>query len=608
MLQRLKGTRLALTAVVLLLTLQSVAMAFAATANTPPEAPTALVLSIIPPKLPADGGVYPAVVVSLVDANSNPTAALNPITVFLTSSQPNFASVPDSVTIEPGQEYAIANVTTTATAGPALITAHAEGYGSPQDVSLTTVIPSGFPSKIVVFTSPSEFLPRNDQGVVRVEVVDGAGQPSKALSPIAVLLTSSNASVARIDQSEINIPMGTIFASGTFETSATGQAVISAEASGYQSGTASVSVDLPCSSSCGAYKLAFSLVPGVLPADGKSYQAVQIGLETQGGAPAVSSSDTIVQLASDQPGVASVGNLVAIPAGKISALTNVTTTALAGTANLTASAPGLVPATVQVNTIIPAPSKLQAYIAPPASAFSGSGNYPILVVQLQDSGGNPARARQSTSLIVTSSNGSLISNSLSLTIPQGSDYAFTYLQTTGTGASTLKVSSQGLVSSQVALTSKPGPLELNLGTSSGSNGIIFANQTALFTFTVSYVGTPLQDINVTWQASGGAILSPQSGSTGSSGSTSTVFTPPSFGKYNVTATAVTPQTGTISRTVSILVAQVPSKPAPSLADQILGYWYYLAAAVAVVVVAAVYLLRMRRKKQRAEIEAGFEVV
>jgi hypothetical protein len=30
--------------------------------------------------------------------------------------------------------------------------------------------------------------------------------------------------------------------------------------------------------------------------------------------------------------------------------------------------------------------------------------------------------------------------------------------------------------------------------------------------------------------------------------------------------------------------------------------------VAVVIVAAVYLFRMRRKKQRAEIEAGFEVV
>ena len=89
---------------------------------------------------------------------------------------------------------------------------------------------------------------------------------------------------------------------------------------------------------------------------------------------------------------------------------------------------------------------------------------------------------------------------------------------------------------------------------------------------------------------------------------STVFKPPTFGMYNVTATAQTPQTGTVVRTLSFVVAEVPAKPTPSLVTQILGYWYYFVAAAAVVVVVAVYLFRLRRKKQRAEIEAGFEVV
>jgi hypothetical protein len=260
-----------------------------------------------------------------------------------------------------------------------------------------------------------------------------------------------------------------------------------------------------------------------------------------------------------------------------------------------------------VKSVIPAPSKLQAYVAPPSSAFSANGNYPILVVQLQDSDGNPARARQATDLVVTSSNGSLVSSFISLTIPKESDYIFSYLHTEGVGLTALKVSSQGLVSSQVALISKPSPLSVNL-VLSASNGLIFANQTGTFTFTVSFVGVPLQNVNVTWLASGGAVVSPPNGTTGAGGSTSTVFIPPNYGKYNVTANAFTPQTGPISRTLSIIVAQVPVKPSPSLLDQILGYWYYFVVAAAVVVIALVYLLRMRRKKQRAEIEAGFEVV
>jgi hypothetical protein len=551
---------------------------------------------------------YPAAVVSLVDSNQNPTAALNQITVFLTSSQPNIASVPDSIIINAGAEYGVANVTTTTTPGSTLITAHAEGYGAPQDAQLTTATPSGFPSKLVVLTSPSEYLSRNDTGVVRVEVVDAAGQPSKALAPIPISLTSSNVSIAKIVESSITIPTGTIFASGTITTSNSGTAVLAAVSTGYSSGTASVVVDKPCTTSCGLSKLAMTLVPGVLPADGKSYAALQVSLVTSSGGPAASASDTIVQLTSDAPAVASINNLVAIPAGQISVLTNVTTSVLAATANFTASAAGLIPATIAVHTIIPAPSKLQAYVAPPSSAYTLNGNNPILVIQLQDSNGNPARARQQTDMVVTSSNGSLISSFVPLSIPKGNDYVFTYLHTEGVGQSVLKVSSQGLVSSSVNLASKPGPVQVTLVLGSAPNGFIYTNQTATLTFTLTFVGTPLQNVNVTWLSTGGATLNPPSGTTGAGGSTTTVFTPPRFGKFNVTATAQTPQTGEITKAISFVVAETPVKPSPSLIQQILGYWYYMVAAAAVVVIAVVYLLRMRRKKQRAEIEAGFEVV
>jgi len=586
-----------------------------ASAATPtiPGLATNVILTIIPPKLPADGGVYSAVVVSLADSANLPTASLQSVTVFLTSSQTNIASVPDSVTIPAGQEYAIANATTTTTPGIAMITAHAEGLGSPAPAQLITVKPSGYPSKLLVFTSPSTFLPRADVGVVRVEVVDDAGLPSKAISSIPVQLSSSNASIASLVQTTFTVPAGSIFVDGSFSTSDPGSAVITATSTGYSSGAALVTVDKPgqCIGSCLAYKLALRVVsdgsPGTLPTDGQIYNVLEVSLQTLSGTPVTSSSDTVVQLTSDQSEVASVPSLITIPAGSISALAGVTTSALAGVANVTATAAGLIPASVPVATVIPAPSRLQAYVAPPSSAFSASGNYPILVVQLQDSSGNPARARQDTSVVVTSSNSSLLSSFVTLGISKGNDYVSSFLHTKGVGKSVLTASSQDLASSGADLISVPSPLVVTLQLTSTTNTFIYENQTATFTFSMSFVGQPLKNINVTWSATGGEIT-PNVGNTGTTGASSVVFAPGDFGRYNITASANSPQSGQVTMAYSLIVAQLPLKPGPSLVQQILGLWYYIVAAVAVVVLALVYLLRMRRKKQRAEIEAGFEVV
>jgi hypothetical protein len=606
-----KGLRLSVLAVLLILAFQPYPLAVAATSTVPSQA-SALLVSMLPPKLPSDGGRYPAVVVSLVDSTGLPTAAVANLTVFLASSQTNIASVPDSVTIRSGQEYVVVNATTTTTPGTTMITAHSEGLVSPSPTPLTTVTPSGFPSKLVVYASPATFLEGASNGVVRVEVVDEANLPSKAISSISVLLSSSNATIASLVQTTLTIPAGSIFVDGSFQigsVSSTGSAVISATATGYSTGTSLVTVVSPgiCLTGCGPFKLSMRLVPGTLPADGLSYSVLEVGLQTSAGTPAKSSSDTIVQLTSDRSEVASVQGLMTIPAGSVAALTWVTTSALPGRANITATSIGLVPATVSVTSVIPAPSKLQAYVAPPSSAYSTNGNYPILVVQLQDSLGNPARARQDVQITVTSSNGSLLSTFFLLRIPQGQDYVSSYLHVKGVGQSVLTSTTQGLSSSQVALKTVPSPLLVTLSISSTSNPYIYENQTALFTFGASFVGLPLQNMNVSWTSSGG-VMSPPLGNTGTSGSTSSQFTPKSFGLYNITATAHSPAVGFLSITKRLTVFQVPPKPTPSLLEQIIGYWYYLAAAAAVAVIAVVYLLRMRRKKQRAEIEAGFEVV
>jgi hypothetical protein len=597
----------------LLLASQVIPPSVAAISNIPSQA-VGLELTIIPPKLPADNGTYSAVVVSLIDSNGLPSAALSNLTVFLTSSQTNIASVPNNITIPAGSEYVVAKAKTTPTPGTTAITASSHGLASSY-AQLTTDTPSGFPSKFKVFVSPSDFLRRADIGTVRVELLDAAGFPSKAITPVTALLFSSNVSVASLDQGSLTINPGNIYATGTFHsTSSSGQAVITATSTGYGSGYAIVTV-VPrnyCPSSCGPSKLLLKLVPGTLPTDGRTYSALEVGLATNLGEPAISSSNTIVQLSSDTPGVVSVPDFVTIPAGNISVLAPLTTSSLQGIASITASSSSLVPGNLSVRTVIPAPSKLQAYVAPPSSFVSSAGNSPILVIQLQDSDGNPARARNVTDITVTSSNSSMVKGPLQMSVGVGVDYVLVHLAVSGSGQSVLTASSQGLSSSQVDLQLAKSPLVVQLSayipkeTLYGA-GTMFANGTAAMTLSVSFLGTPVQNLAVTWTVTGGSV-SPNPTRTGSSGTTSTTFTPNSAGTGNITVSASSPQTGPIRKTDFVSVFQVPTPPPRTPLQVLESLWYYVVAAVAVVFVAVFYVFRMRRKKHRAEIEAGFEVV
>ena len=122
------------------------------------QAPTALALSTIPPKLPADNNTYPAVVLSVVDATGRPTAALADINVSLTSSQESVGKIAASAVIPAGETYAIANFTTTHTAGVTTITATTTGFTT-ASTTITTVIAVGYPTHLVITAVPDTVPP-----------------------------------------------------------------------------------------------------------------------------------------------------------------------------------------------------------------------------------------------------------------------------------------------------------------------------------------------------------------------------------------------------------------------------------------------------------------
>jgi hypothetical protein len=584
------------------------------------------VLTITPPKLPACVQsqsiqcTNPAVIISLVDKNQLPSAAISDITVYLSSSLPNVAfflqgnNNPYPVTIKAGKAYAVVNITSTATPGTTAITASSAGLAS-VTASLTTVEPSGFPAKLNVFVSPSQFLEdQSFKGVVRAELVDDAGIPAKAITPVTVSLSSSNLNVT-LDQTSVTIPAGSLYADGTFNSGGLkGTAIITGSATGFQSGHDVVTISPSCTANCGPASIGLRIISGSssgnLPADGQNYDVLEVSLATQSGTPAVAPGGGVtVQLSSSKPGVASfVNDLVIINSGQESAMATITTTSLEGTSSLTATSPGLVPQTIDVSTKIPAPSKLGMYVAPPSiSSYPGQLS-PILVVQLQDNSGNPARARQDTSIVVSPSNKTMISNPINLVIPTGSDYAFTTVHATGPGLNYLTASTQGMTSAvNVPLTIAPSPLTISLTKISPISLAFFNNESATMLLSVSFLGQPLNGVNVTWATNRGA-MTPPSTYISQSGSTESVFDPSSSGSANITATLSAPAIGTVTSVYILYVNAVPVKPPPSFLQVLQSVWYYIAAAVVAVVAAAYYLFRMRRKKQRAEIEAGFEVV
>ncbi|MDV3243934.1 MAG: hypothetical protein LYZ66_02015 [Nitrososphaerales archaeon] len=160
-------------------------------------APSSLSLVVVPPTLPADGGEYRAVYVSLLDNSKSPTAALTNTTVFLTVSNATISLLVNaSVAIPAGQNFVVAQFRTTSTPGMTLVTASATGYES-ASASVTTAIPTGNPTSISAYVAPPSFVPTRPQTKANliVQLQDAKGNPARARANTIVTITSSNVKV-----------------------------------------------------------------------------------------------------------------------------------------------------------------------------------------------------------------------------------------------------------------------------------------------------------------------------------------------------------------------------------------------------------------------------
>jgi len=431
--------------------------------------PIAISLSSIPPKLPANSVTYPAVVVSVVDKNGRPTVALVDVQVSLTSSQENVGKVSDSVDIPPGATYAIANFTTTNTAGATIITATSIGLTT-TSVSVTTVIAVGYPTHLLLSAVPSTVPARtSNTGKLIMELQDDVGLPAKAINDVSISLFSSNAHVANVTSPSVIMKQGDYLAEVDYASGfVPGSALITVSASTFDSGLATVTV-------LGFPALALKLFaqPNLMVTCTNVVTScagrLVVALTDLNGNPTKAPRDIVVQVRTSNVAILVVNDTVVIHAGDISAIATYSTTAAAGIARITASSPGLTSDFADVTTIgpqiasaaycqpakagSPTPCQLKIYTGP-NPVLADHQSYGSVVVQMWNGSAPIINSSGTTSVTLTSSvTGVGNFTTITFPIPQGRSWAsITFTSTFQVGTTQLTASSQNFLSNQLGLT------------------------------------------------------------------------------------------------------------------------------------------------------------
>ena len=203
---------------------------------------------IVPQRLPADSGSYPAIFVELTAPSGNAVEAPQDYQLFVTSSNQSVGTATSPLTISAGQTYGTILFKTTASQGSTTVTISGNGI-SPVSVQLITSTPTTSPSKLVVYIAPSTIVADGSStDFLFIQLEDSNGIPSKSAQSLTVVTTSSNPSVLNVQSPEV-IPAGSTLALSQLTSgTAPGNATITAQLNGFQSATATVrSVLLPIS-------------------------------------------------------------------------------------------------------------------------------------------------------------------------------------------------------------------------------------------------------------------------------------------------------------------------------------------------------------------------
>jgi hypothetical protein len=198
-------------------------------------------------------------------------------------------------------------------------------------------------------------------------------------------------------------------------------------------------------------KLKIYVGPTSVPADNNIYECVFVQLQDSNSKPARAIQDTTISLSSSLTSVGDVDPTITISKGSTFAVAKFHTTFTPGTTTIAATASGYATVQTPLITVAPVPSKLAVYGFPPVLPSDGV-SYNAIVVQIQDSTGNPAKAPlQGITVALSSSNSTIASVAASATITSGQTYALASVISTAPGSATITAMTSGYTSAQATI-------------------------------------------------------------------------------------------------------------------------------------------------------------
>ena len=348
------------------------------------------------------------------------------------------------------------------------------------------------------------------------------------------------------------------------------------------------------------------MIPQTLPADSGTYSALVISLVDSNGAPTLSLTDVLVYLSSTNQSLAAVPPTVTLPAGHSYVLVSVTTGTIGGSATLTAASSGLSHVSVTVKTVVPASGAqgLGLFVSPSPTLLALEGDDLLYAVELQGASGQPAVDSVATSVVLTSSNGSMMGEPIDVSVPGGSSVAYGQVKVNASGSAVLTALGQGLKTATAQLSVSATPATVSLSVSPSE---ISPQSRSTVTVTVQVLGMPVPGANVTLTTNGGTVL-PSIFATGPQGQGNAEYTPAAPGVFTISAVATYPVLGlNLTGSQLIVVSSATATRTGTLA-MVSAIYPYLPIVVIAVVIVVVFLLVRRligSRKGAAEEEEGY---
>jgi len=203
--------------------------------------PSKLKVYVGPPKVSAEGVSYDSICVQLVraeDSEDRIVRASNATNVTLASSDVAVGTVDSVVTIQSNETYVITKFYSTYKSGTTTVTAIAPNYTSGQE-TIATFGP--IPSKIAVYPFPPVVPADKEVYSVIVQLQDSAGSPARdPIGNVTTILSSSNPAVGNVSSTVVISFGATHFETKFYSSDKAGSTTITAVASGYASGQATI--------------------------------------------------------------------------------------------------------------------------------------------------------------------------------------------------------------------------------------------------------------------------------------------------------------------------------------------------------------------------------